>query len=110
MAEQDPVQPIKAADFYTIQFSPKCVEWVYLMNKLLHSIEITAWNDYLIYTHEETGDHVYRLKKDRYPAEQVAKMLGMTVQAIHKLDIIYLDPPAANKGIPAATVEGWGTA
>lgn len=105
-----PEIPVKHSDFYVVQFSPKSIEWLFLMDKLLNAVEILVYNDYLLFTHEDSGDYVYKLKKERFSAAIIAKYTGLTVTAIEKMAIIYLDPPAANKDLPQPTVNYWGTA
>lgn len=105
-----PEVAVKHSDFWVIQFSPKSVEWVYLVDKLLQSVEVLVWNDYLLFTHEDSGDTVYKLKKERYSAEQIAKFTGLDARRIERMEVIYLDPPASNKDLPQPTVNYWGTA
>lgn len=102
--------PIKFEDYYLVQYPPTCIEWEYLMTKLLSMVKIEAWNDWFQYKDEETGNTVYRLKKERFPAQLVATTFGLSAERVIKLETLVLDPPAANKDLPKPTVGYWGTA
>jgi hypothetical protein len=86
------------------------MEWLYILTKLLKSVEIKAWNDYILNIHEESGDHVYMLKKERYNADAISKALGITVERFLQLDVVVLEEPVQNKGLPKPSVDYWGTA
>lgn len=97
-------------DFYYIRFSPGAVEWRYLMQKVLDAVEIQAFNDYIINTHNDNGDYVYMLKKERYSAKLIAEMLGTTEDAVKENEVLVLDDVEASAKLPKATVGYWGTA
>lgn len=97
-------------EFYYIRFSPTAIEWRYLVHKILDAVEIRAWNDYIINTHEDNGDWVYMLKKERYPAKLIADHLGTTEANVTSNLVLVLDDIAQNKDLPKPTVGYWGTA
>lgn len=101
---------INEADFYYIRFSVGAIEWRYLVHKILDAVEIRAWNDYIINTHDENGDWVYMLKKERYSPKLIAEHLGTTEEIVTKNKVLVLDDIAQNSGLPKPSVGYWGTA
>lgn len=97
-------------EFWHVRYPPSSVEWGYVMQKLISSVEVQVWNDWIKTKHNESGDMMMLLKKERYPVELLAKTFGLSSDAIRKLDTIVLEAPKANAEIPAPTVNYWGTA
>jgi hypothetical protein len=100
---------IDRKEYWSIRFEATSVEWMYLVNKLLHSITIENWNDFFI-GQMENGDWVYLLNRKRYPAESVAKTFGLTSANLEKLEVLHLHPVKANPALPEPNVSYWGNA
>jgi hypothetical protein len=97
-------------EFWHVRYPPASIEWEFVVHKLVSSVQTLVWNDWIKTKHEDSGDMMMLLKKERYPVELLAKSFGMSVDQVRKLEIIVLDMPKANKDIPAPTVNYWGEA
>lgn len=97
-------------EFWHIRFKHEVVEWQFLMAKLLGSVKVEVFNDWIRTKHDESGDDMFMLKKKRYPIELLSKTFGISEETIRSLDMIVLDAPKTRKDLPMPTVDYWGTA
>lgn len=97
-------------DFWRIRHSPGVVEWHYLCDKLMKSVEVKEADDWIVNVHQDTGDYVYLLHKRRFTSDMVARTFGLTVEQVEKMDIITLKSPKARPDLPAPNVSYWGEA
>jgi hypothetical protein len=96
-------------EFWHVRYPPSSVEWAFATQKLIDSVEVRVWNDW-IKTNHESGDMILLLKKERYPIELLARTFGISKEQILKLEMIVLDAPKVNEDLPKPTVNYWGTA
>jgi hypothetical protein len=97
-------------EFWHVRYPPASVEWEFAVHKLISSVEVLVWNDWIKTKHDESGDMILLLKKERYPIELLARTFGISKAQILKLEMIVLDAPKANTDLPTPTVNYWGTA
>jgi hypothetical protein len=97
-------------EFWHVRFPPSAMEWQFLTEKLRDSVEIKAWNDWIMTKHDASGDVMYLFAKERYPAELIAKTYGVDEAKLHTLEVIVLEAPKTPKDLPKPTVSGWGEA
>lgn len=95
-------------EFWHVRFSPKVLEWRVITEKLRDSVELKAWNDWIM-TQTDAGDVEYLFFKERYPASLMAKTYGVDEEVFKGLEVLILDDPNP-KDLPSPTVSGWGTA
>lgn len=85
------------------------IEWIYVIQRL---IKTTPGDDptgvYLTEGHEN-GELVYLLKKERYPAKELARVTGIAQAVIEQKGAVRLSlTPRAD--LPQPTVDYWGEA
>lgn len=97
-------------EFWHVRYPPSSVEWEFVLQKLINSVKISVWNDWIKTKHDESGNMMYLLKKERYPVELLAKTFGLSAKEISKLEMIVLEQPLQRDDLPAPTVGYWGEA
>lgn len=96
-------------EYWHIRMKPGSVIWHHVMHRLISSVEIEAWNDWIRTMHEDNGDHIYLLNKMRYPAAITARTFGVDTETLAKVEELVLDEPD-EKALPKPTVDYYGEA
>ena len=96
-------------DFWHIRMRPASIVWHHVIQRMLDSVKIEAWNDWIRTTHDETGDHLYLVSKERYDASKVAGTFGISPETLQGIAEIVLDEPEEGD-LPKPTVDYTGEA
>jgi hypothetical protein len=92
------------------QFSPRSIEWLYMMQKMKDSIKPAPTEDICVIGATWTGEALYLLSRKYFPTEAISAATGLTAEALDKHNGVIVLRTKTPEDLPEPTVQGWGTA
>lgn len=98
---------LSVEEYYVVEVHG--AEWQYVVQeRVILTVKDRVPEDAILSL--EMSYPVYYLRRDKFPAELLARSFGASVEQITEAKVIRLDPFEVSSDLPSPTTTDWGTA